>query len=192
MRVVLACMREQTSLAVLSVSSCMVTGVYQSPSQPAHNCVVDAEGRVNVIASPCSVVDSIMESPESKRTPPKAWTPNYLKGTSSHQSRVTAPSAKAKENIDAVDLFTRHDDKRPGRFSVPNGATTPPRSRAPTPPPATSHFAVSTKPIEELEPLDDSWGVYTRCCSPICAWVSSLTATVFTMRARCGSVTLVF
>lgn len=100
-----------------------------------------------------------METPgEPKRTPPRAWTPNYLKGTSSHQSRVTAPTAKAKENIDAVDLFTRHDEKRTGRFTVPNGVTTPPRSRAPTPPPATSHFAVSTKPIEELEPLDDSWG----------------------------------
>eukprot|EP00892_Ulva_mutabilis_P006829 jgi/Ulvmu1/4518/UM002_0244.1 len=99
-----------------------------------------------------------METPgEPKRTPPKPWTPNYLKGTSSHQSRVTAPTVKAKENIDAVDLFTRHDEKRSGRFTVPNGATTPPRSRAPTPPPATSHFAVSTKPIEELEPLDDSW-----------------------------------
>lgn len=109
-----------------------------------------------------------METPETKRTPPKAWTPNYLKGTSSHQSRVTAPSAKAKENIDAVDLFTRHDDKRPGRFSVPNGATTPPRSRAPTPPPATSHFAVSSKPIEDLEPLDDSWGAFERSRTAVC------------------------
>jgi hypothetical protein len=106
----------------------------------------------------------VME-PESKRSPPAAQVPSFMKSTASQASRVAKKngSKECKSDIDAAQLFSRADD-RGGGFVFSNRqpespkGTTPGRAKTP---PLNTHYALIGQHLGDVqETLDDSWGAH--------------------------------